>query len=470
MSTIPSEANGSVGSSTRAIPSIDQLAQRSSIRALADQYGHELVIEALRAAAGEMREALRTAVDLPSREDVATAIEERAAVMLDERARPSLRRVINATGVIIHTNLGRAPLSAAARARIDELARGYTNLEYDLVSGQRGARDEHAERLLRQLTGAEAAVVVNNCAAATMLILAVLARGREVVISRAELVEIGGGFRIPDVLAQSGARLREVGTTNRTRVSDYALAISERTGAILRVHPSNFRIEGFVERASRVELVALARLRNIPLIEDLGSGFMPVGPTGIPALAQEPTVQQTIDAGVDVVCFSGDKLLGGPQAGVIVGRKLLLERIRNHPLLRPLRVDKLTYAALEATLGDHLAGRANAVPALHMASLDTATIEARAERLAARLRQPAWHVRIVDGVSTIGGGSAPGSGIPTRLLALARDGLNANALDERLRALEPPIVGRIEAGMVVLDLRTVSESEDEEILAALQRV
>jgi L-seryl-tRNA(Ser) seleniumtransferase len=452
----------------RAIPSIDELAQRPGVQTLAARFGHDAVLDALRTAAGEMRDTLRSSAATVSRDELADVMERRAAALVAARTRPSLRRVINATGVIIHTNLGRAPLAEAALARVATLARGYTNLEYDLVAGARGARDVHAEWLLRQLTGAEAAVVVNNCAAATMLTLAALARGREVVISRGELVEIGGGFRVPDVMAHSGARLREVGTTNRTRTADYALAIGEATAAILRVHPSNFRIEGFVERAPLADLVALAERFSIPLIEDLGSGFTPVTPAGVPALAEEPTVRHSIEAGVHVVCFSGDKLLGGPQAGVIAGRAAFVSRIRRHPLLRALRVDKLTYSALEATLAEHLAGRAHhSVPVLRMAALGVDAIEARAGRLALALGSHGWRTQIVDGFSTIGGGSAPGATLPTRLLALSRENLGAAALDARLRDLDPSIVGRIERDRLLLDLRTVREEEDGEIVAAL---
>jgi L-seryl-tRNA(Ser) seleniumtransferase len=452
----------------RAIPSIDQLARRPGVRTLVARFGHEAVVEALRAVAAEIREQLRAGGGTADRDELADVMETRAATIVASRLRPSLRRVINATGVIVHTNFGRAPLGDAALARVAELARGYTNLEYDLAAGARGRRDVHAESLLRRLTGAEAAVVVNNCAAATMLTLAALARGREVVISRAELVEIGGGFRVPDVMVQSGARLREVGTTNRTRAADYALAIGDGTAAILRVHPSNFRIEGFVERTPVADLVALAERFSIPLIEDLGSGFTPVGTAHLAALAHEPTVQQSIAAGVDVVCFSGDKLLGGPQAGVIAGRGALLSRIRRHPLLRALRVDKLTYAALEATLAEHLAGRAEAtVPVLRMAALAADAIDARAARLARTLVARGWRAEVVDGLSTIGGGSAPGAGLPTRLLALAREDLGADGLDARLRELDPPIVGRIEHDRLLLDLRTVREEEDDEIAAAL---
>jgi L-seryl-tRNA(Ser) seleniumtransferase len=447
----------------RVIPSIEQLRQRPGIQMLVSRHGHDVVVEALGAEAAVWRARLLGTSETPDREAVAAAIEAGAGRRVSELTRPSLGPVINATGVIIHTNLGRAPLAEAAVERIAALARGYTNLEYDLGAGRRGARDTHAETLLTTLTGAEAAVVVNNCAAAALLVLASLARGREVLVSRAELVEIGGGFRVPDVMAQSGARLREVGTTNRTRAADYALAIGEATGAILRVHPSNFRIEGFVERTPLGSLVELGRRFDVPVIEDLGSGLIDEQ-TGGTALADEPTVQASIAAGVDVVCFSGDKLLGGPQAGIIVGRAEHLTRVRKHPLMRALRVDKLTYAALEATLGEYLAGRARAsVPVLQMARLTAAQIEPRAHALAQRLLEAGWEARVIDGLSTLGGGSAPGSGLPTRLVAVAREGLTADALEERLRRLAPPIIARIEQDCVVLDLRTVSPEEDARI-------
>ena len=453
----------------RVIPSIDRLRPRPATVALLDQFGEAAGMEALRAAADALRVHIAGGGDDVSDMDVAAAwLESEARRLLERDFQPSLRRVINATGVIVHTNLGRGPLPAAALERIAAVAGGYTNLEYDLEAGRRGARDTHAERLLCRLTGGEAAVVVNNCAAATMLALAGLARGREVVISRAELVEIGGGFRVPDVMAQSGARLREVGTTNRTRVGDYALAISDRTGALLRVHPSNFRIEGFTERASLEELVALARRFAVPLIEDLGSGHVAVAPTGVPALDGEATVQASVAAGVDVVCFSGDKLLGGPQAGVIVGRAEPLQKIRKHPLMRALRVDKLTYAALEGTLIEHLTGRAfDTVPALRMASMPVEAIAVRAEILAAKLREKGFGASVVDGVSTIGGGSAPGSQLPTRLVALAHPSLSADELDRCLRAGHPAVVARIEDDRLVLDLRTVAPEDDERLVEGL---
>jgi L-seryl-tRNA(Ser) seleniumtransferase len=452
----------------RDIPSIEQLRQRDGVTRLVDRYGHEAVVAALRSAAAGVRSRL-LAGDATEPGDLAAAIERDAALRLASDLQPSLRRVINATGVIVHTNLGRAPLPAAAVARIAALASGYTNLEYDVVEGRRGARDVHAEALLSRLTGAESALVVNNCAAATLLALAALARGRAVIVSRAELVEIGGGFRVPDVKAQSGAHLREVGTTNRTRTADYALAIGERTALILRVHPSNFRVEGFVERPSLSELVALGRRFGIPVAEDLGSGLVARPATG--ALAGEPTLRASLEAGADLVAASGDKLLGGPQAGLLLGRRDLVSTIRRHPLLRALRVDKLTYAALEATLLEHLAGRSDqTVPVLRMAMLPAETVGARAERLAAALRASGWDAEVIDGTSTIGGGSAPGSTIPTRLLAVSRPELTADALEARFRALDPSIVARIEGGRVVLDLRTVEEEDDGAIERSLGQI
>jgi L-seryl-tRNA(Ser) seleniumtransferase len=467
-------------SSYRVIPSVDQLRRRPSVAALESLYGHEAVVDALRAEAEEIRVALGAGAPVPETSDAAAeAIVTRAHARLTGTMAPSLKRVLNATGVIIHTNLGRAPLATPAIERIRALASGYTNLEYDLATGERGARDTHAEQLLCRLTGAEAAVVVNNCAAATLLVLAALSRGREVLVSRSELVEIGGGFRVPDVMAQSGAQLREVGTTNRTRVGDYALAISDRTGAILRVHPSNFRIEGFTARATLAEIVGLARRFDLPVVEDLGSGFVAPrewragesGDTEVPtALAREPTVQATIAAGVDVVCCSGDKLFGGPQAGLILGRASALARVRRHPLMRALRVDKLTYAAIEATLIEYVAGRAaETIPVLRMALLSADSIDARAQVVAGRLRDAGHSADVIDGFSTIGGGSAPGSELPTRLIAIGLPGLSPDALEARLRRLDPPVIARIEHDRVLLDLRTIAAEEDDELTELLSR-
>jgi L-seryl-tRNA(Ser) seleniumtransferase len=460
----------------RVIPSIDQLLQRPGTSPLVARFGHEATVEALRAAADAMRAEMARGEPRPASTDQAGArLERDAARWLAQAHRPSLNRVLNATGVVIHTNLGRAPLAESAIDAIARLGRGYTNLEYDLAKGGRGARDVHAEALLCRLTGAEAAVVVNNCAAATMLVLAALARGRDVLVSRGELVEIGGGFRVPDVMAQSGARLREVGTTNRTRVNDYALAIGEKTGAILRVHPSNFTIEGFTERASLEDLVALGHRFNVPVIEDLGSGLVTEraaeGDALPAAVAAEPSVQCVVGTGADVVCFSGDKLLGGPQAGLIVGKKEYLARVRKHPLMRALRVDKMTYAALEATLAEHLSGKASdTVPVVRMATMPVEAIAVRAEIVAARARKAGFGAEVVDGHSTIGGGSAAGSRLPTRLVALTVNGVSADALESRFLELDPPVIARILDDRVVVDLRTIDPKDDDELIALLESV
>jgi L-seryl-tRNA(Ser) seleniumtransferase len=488
----------------REIPSIEQLRQRPAVRALEARFGAAATLDALRAGAAAVRRELgaggESRSDSGAADDVGARIERAASAALDGWFRPSLERVINATGVIIHTNLGRAPLAEPAIARVADVARGYASLEYDVARGDRGRRDVHADALLRRLTGAEAAVVVNNNAAATMIILSALAAGREVVVSRGELVEIGGGFRVPDVMAQSGAILREVGTTNKTRASDYAAAINEKTALILRVHPSNFRIVGFTERPTVADLVAVGKKCNIPVAEDLGSGHLSaagtsgVRPRGDSAqreprspgvrpqpsenanksdpLGSDPTVDTSINAGVDVCCFSGDKLLGGPQAGIIVGRAALVDRIRTHPLMRALRVDKMTYAALEATLSEYVAGRAGeTVPVQRMLRTPAEALRPRAQALADQLNAGAgWRAELVAGSSAIGGGSAPGIELPTWLVAVEKTGLTADALDARLRRLTPPIVARIEHERLVIDLRTVSLDEDHQLFTLLRNV
>ena len=442
------------------------------MRALETRYGRHALVDALRAETGALRERLGSgAIAAVTVSDAVDEIERGVEARLRAAMRPSLIRVINATGVIVHTNLGRAPLSPAALERVAAVAGGYTNLEYDLAAGARGRRDTHAEKLIARLTGADAAVVVNNNAAATMLMLAALAEGREVIISRGELVEIGGGFRVPDVMAQSGAILREVGTTNRTRATDYAAAISDRTGLILRVHPSNFRIVGFTERPALEELVAIGRKFTVPVAEDLGSGWLgwPERDELPAALRDEPIVSESVAAGADVVCFSGDKLLGGPQAGIIAGTTDALHAIRCHPLMRALRVDKLTYAALEATLEEHAIGRGQeAVPVQRMLRMSAEEIGARADALAAALAKAGWRTRVIDGVSTSGGGSAPGAELPTRLVELTSDGLSADQIEQHLRSLDPPVIARIQDDRVVLDLRTVL-LEETEMLATVRR-
>jgi L-seryl-tRNA(Ser) seleniumtransferase len=442
------------------IPSIEQLRQRTAMRQLEAIYGRQALVDALRAEAAALRERLAAG---SGPDDVIVTLEERTTSRLQALTQPSLRQAINATGVIIHTNLGRAPLSPAAIARIAALGAGYTNLEYDLELGARGRRDRHAERSLCRLTGAAAAIVVNNNAAGALLALAALATGREVIISRGELVEIGGGFRVPDVMAQSGAILREVGTTNRTRVADYAAAISDRTALILRVHPSNFRIEGFTERPSLEALVELGRRFRIPVAEDLGSGYLGV-PQAIDAVRDEPDVRTSLRQGADLVMFSGDKLLGGPQAGILAGTEATISRLRRHPLMRALRVDKLTYAALEATLDEYAAGRAEvSLPVPRMIAASRDSIAGRAARLAETLKQSGCRTELIDGASTIGGGSAPGTTLPTTLVAIDQP---AAEFEAALRAQVPPVIARIENDRVVLDLRTVFPEQDD-LLATL---
>ena len=444
----------------RTIPSVEQLRQRPEMQALEEEFGRALIVEAIRAEAAAVRGLAASGATVPG--DPAEAILRAVPSRLAAAAGASLRPVINATGVIVHTNLGRAPLSSLAVARVAAIAGGYSNLEYDLAGGHRGKRDVHAAGLVCALTGAEAAVIVNNNAAATLVVLAAIAAGREAVVSRGELVEIGGGFRIPDVMAASGAILREVGTTNRTRAADYAAAISERTAMILRVHPSNFRMEGFVERPTLADLAAIGRQLNVPVIEDQGSGYVGDGNAG--ALKDEPAVRSSIASGADLVLFSGDKLLGGPQAGIIAGRERLVALVRRHPLMRALRADKMTYAALEATLQELVAGRS--VPVSRMIDATAAEIESRVSRIAAVPRSR-LAIAIIDGASTIGGGSAPGSTLPTRLLAVSRQDVPAAQLEARLRAGTPPVIARIEEERVLLDLRTVLPEQDEAVAAAI---
>jgi L-seryl-tRNA(Ser) seleniumtransferase len=420
---------------------------------LCDRFGRATVVDVLRAEADALRRELASE---DNTEDVAAAIEARAAARLNANAGASLRAVINATGVILHTNLGRAPLGREAAESVARLAAGYSNLEYDIAAGARGRRDTHAEALLTSLTGAEAACVVNNNAAATLLVLAALSAGREVIVSRGELVEIGGGFRVPDVMAQSGASLREVGTTNRTRASDYASVIGERTAAILRVHPSNFRIDGFTERPSLEQLVTLGRRFKIPVLEDLGSGLL----TRNDVLRDEPTVKDSVAVGADVVMFSGDKLLGGPQAGIIVGTRAAIETIRRHPLMRALRVDKMTYAALEATLQAYSRERSHELPVMRMLTLTAEDIDTRAVALAHALTDGTLDARVVDGESTIGGGGAPGTTLPTRLVELSHNTISAQGLQAALRHVQPAVIVRIQDDRVVIDLRTVPPDAD----------
>jgi L-seryl-tRNA(Ser) seleniumtransferase len=445
----------------RALPSVDRLLAHESLQAAIAEHGRKLSADAARASLAEARSRAEAGERTPGVADLAADTARRLA----ELTRGTLYPVINATGVIIHTNLGRAPLSAAARAAMDAVATGYSNLEYDLDAGERGSRYLHAERLLCQLTGAQAALVVNNNAGAVFLALSALAQGREVLISRGQLVEIGGGFRIPDVMRQSGARLIEVGTTNRTHRSDYEAAISSDTALLLRVHSSNFRQIGFVSEVSLPEMVELGHKTGIPVLDDLGSGSLL--DTSRYGLAPEPMVQASVAAGVDLITFSGDKLLGGPQAGLIVGSETQVARLRHHPLARALRVDKSTLAALQATLLHYLRGEAEAVvPIWRMISTSVQELEARAAAWAAELDRQGISALVVPAASTVGGGSLPGEVIPTRALALTHPA--PDRLAAALRNGEPPLVGRIAEDRFLLDPRTVPPEMDEPVLRAIK--
>ena len=440
----------------RKLPSVDRLLQEESVAQLAGRWGHDLTVSAARETLDEVRETIRAGQACPPLDALAGALGARLAA----RLQPTLRPVINATGVILHTNLGRSPLSAEARAAMDAVSLGYANLEYDLEAGSRGSRYVHAEELLCRLTGAEAALVVNNNAAAVLLILMALARGREVILSRGQLVEIGGGFRIPDVMRQSGATLVEVGTTNRTYLHDYEAAITQDTVALMRVHHSNFRLTGFVHEPTLAEMARLARERNLLHFDDLGSGTLL--DTAAYGLTHEPTIQESVATGASLVTCSGDKLLGAPQSGIILGRADLVAQLKRFPLTRALRVDKVTLAGLQATLRHYLLGEATKkVPVWRMISQDEPSLEKRARACVRRLRALAVAAEVVPGRSTVGGGSLPGETLPTRLVAIgAGEAAGPDALAARLRAGGPPVVARIENDRLVLDLRTVLPEQE----------
>jgi L-seryl-tRNA(Ser) seleniumtransferase len=490
------------------LPSVDELQRSPELAALASKEGQAAVTDAARVVLASLRREIAAGrLDANGLDLALSGIGDAVARQVRQSLKYSLRPVINATGVILHTNLGRAPLPASALEHIRDIAGGYSNLELDLATGERGKRDVHVDRLFRKLLDehvgtaalgcpgeqssparvdagvpstssgqalARAAepksstIVVNNNAAAVLLALNTLAENGEVIVSRGELVEIGGSFRIPDVMSKSNAILREVGTTNRTRIADYEKAINEKTRLLLRVHRSNFQITGFTEQPSIEELVGLARQRNIPLVEDLGSGALfelrSVGVKG------EPSVLESLRQGVDVVTYSGDKLLGGPQAGVLSGRSDLIARMRSNSLFRALRADKLTYAALEATLLAYVKGEHDAIPAVRMMRLSKEEIGKRAEAVAKKLQSSRVSVEVQDGESIIGGGAAPSATLPTRLLAITCEGMSADELSQRLRASDPPIIARVEDGRVLLDLRTVFPEQDEAVAKALRRV
>jgi L-seryl-tRNA(Ser) seleniumtransferase len=426
----------------RDLPSVDELARGSD---------DALAVESARAVLARARDDIQAGADPGD-------LDERLREELSAARSARLRRTLNATGVVVHTNLGRAPLPEAALERVHEVGRGYSNLEYDLSAGTRGSRQDHVAGILRRLTGAEAALVVNNNAAAVLLALAALAEGRDVLVSRGELIEIGDGFRIPDVLARSGARLVEVGTTNRTRAADYEQAIGPETALLLRVHQSNFRLVGFTELPSVTELAKVAQRHDLPLVDDLGSGALT--PSNSPLLSEEPSVRESLDAGSDLVCFSGDKLLGGPQAGIVVGNAELVERLRRHPLQRAVRADKLTLAALEGTLALYLEPERalREVPVLRMALEETDAVRARAERLAELAGG-----EVEETVGRIGGGALPLAELPSFACAVEEE------LAAPLRAGDPPVVGVVRDGRLLLDCRTLSDDEADEVAAAVSR-
>jgi L-seryl-tRNA(Ser) seleniumtransferase len=443
--------------SLRDLPSVEALLQNSAD--LIDTYGRPLTLDALRSTLDDIRTRFKAnpKLALPSDAEILSRTESR----LSSWTQPTLIPVINATGVIIHTNLGRAPLSKATIAAMGTAAQGYSNLEYDLDKGKRGSRLIHAESVLGKLTGAEAAVVVNNNASAVMLTLATLSNRKRAIIARSQLVEIGGGFRVPDVMKQSGAKLVEVGTTNRVHLRDYEEAVSEPTGVVMRAHRSNFKIIGFTEEPELKDIVEVAHKTGIPVVDDLGSGsFLDTAKYG---LAHEPTVQESLDAGVDVVCFSGDKLLGGPQAGIIVGRKDLIAKIKKHPLARAVRADKVALAGITATLLHYLKDEAEReIPIWRMISMERKQVKTRVEAWRKALGQG----EVIESESTVGGGSLPGESMKTWVLAL--EVKSPDKLMAKLRASEPPVIARTENDRVLLDPRTVLLDQDETLVSNLK--
>ena len=450
----------------RQIPSVDELLLQPLLASLSKRVDRSLVVEVARAVLADLRS--RIAGEMVSGVLAALAsdsssLEERISAMVERILTYSLQPVINATGVILHTNLGRAPLTEAVIDEFRRSATQYSNLEYDLEAGARGKRDVHTAELLTRLTGTEGAIVVNNCAAAVLVTLAALARGGEVIVSRGELIEIGDGFRIPEIMEQSGAILREVGTTNRTHLADYENAINEKTRLLLRVHPSNFKVTGFTDKPAIEELVALSQRSGLPLVEDLGSGcLVDLSEYGV----SEPTVKQSIDAGVSVVLFSGDKLLGGPQAGIIAGKKDLIARVRRYPLFRALRVDKLTIAALEATLGAYLRAAWDEIPAIRMIRATPQELKRRAENFLRELRPglplDEVEIEITDGSSLAGGGSTPSQSLPTKVIRIASTRYSATKLEQRLRQAPAgvSVIARVEDDRLILDLRTVFPEQE----------
>jgi L-seryl-tRNA(Ser) seleniumtransferase len=452
------------------LPSVDELLLRPGVAALGERLERGFLVEMVRGVLAQLRTGIVSGKPLDGRHLALEAIEMLIVRSVEQALAPSLRGVINASGVILHTNLGRAPLPAAILEEFRQTATQYSNLEYDVATGARGKRDVHTSWLIERLTGAEAAIVVNNCAAAVLVTLAALARCGEVIVSRGELIEIGDGFRIPEIMEQSGALLREVGTTNRTRIADYENAINEKTCVILRVHPSNFTVSGFTEKPEVAELIALGQRSRLPVVEDLGSGcLVDLSAAGI----NEPTARESVEAGFSLVLFSGDKMLGGPQAGIIAGKKELVQKVRRHPLFRALRVDKLTIAAMEATLRAYLRGGWNEIPALRMMQMSIEEISSRTERfysaLSAKVAGADAEMEIAEGQSLVGGGSTPAQSLPTKVLRIASARHSATDLEVRLRtgAGPAPIVARIEEDSLLIDLRTVFPEQEPALAEAL---
>lgn len=457
----------------RNLPSVDELVRSNTGVEIVNVAGPEHAAALARTAIGEVRAGLAKAGDRFTREALVEAAMQRLDAAWTAEQLAGTRRVINATGVVIHTNLGRAPLSEAARRAVSDEASRYCTLEYDLATGKRGRRGKRAEDLIIELSGAEDALIVNNCAAAAFFVLTAFSAGGEVIISRGEMVEIGGDFRVPDVLSQSGGRLREVGTTNRTRLADYEKSINRKTRVLLRVHPSNYRIIGFTAMPTLAELAALAKKHKVLLYEDLGSGAL-IDMKNI-GLGDEPVVRDSIAAGADVVTFSGDKLLGGPQAGIIAGRKQVIDKLRKHPLYRALRVDKLVYAALEATLEAYRRGTAaDEVPVMQMLSASKESIAKRADALVKAIRKHSGRnglkAEIIDGFSAVGGGAAPAVQPATRLIALSHKKIQTSRLEQLLRLSNPPVITRIVDDRVMIDLRTVPDEEIEDLSRSLATV
>jgi len=453
----------------RQIPSVDELLHQPRLAKLAARIPRELLVEVAREVLAGVRDEITGERGISVIPVIPSDLEDVIAREVERILARTLQPVINATGVILHTNLGRAPLSSAVLEEFRQTAIHYSNLEYDLEAGARGKRDIHTSELLARLTGAEDAIVVNNCAAAILVVLAALAKDGEVLVSRGELIEIGDGFRIPEVMAQSGAVLRAGRTTNRTRVADYQSAISDKTRLLLRVHPSNFQISGFTEKPSIEELAELSHCANLPLVEDLGSGcLVDLSPYGI----HEPTVRQSIEAGISLVTFSGDKLLGGPQAGIIAGKKDLVQRVRRHPLFRALRVDKLTIAALEVTLGSYQRGALDEIPAIAMIRTTPREIEERSRNfireLAHSLPMDGLDIEITDGESLAGGGSTPAQSLPSKVVRIRSGRRSASQIEQRLRrGAATSVITRVEDDSIVLDLRTVFAEQESALAEAL---